>query len=127
MLINECIHQIYLLSIAIKSADAINPHDFESFSRSETNVALVFCVQMWTNSTERILLDSIICANLDGKIVHIQLILSVSVNFAEKKTFTQPFHPPRACCCLSRILVLSRSRSIELEFLSTNLLKIQSE
>ena len=62
-----------------------NPHDFESFSRSETNVALVFCVQMWTNSTERILLDSIICANLDVKIVHIQLILSVSVNFAEKK------------------------------------------
>ena len=64
-----------------------NPHEFESFSRSETNVALVFCVhvQMWTNSTERILLDSIICANLDGKIVHIQLILSVSVNFAEKK------------------------------------------
>ena len=65
-----------------------NLHDFESFSRSETNVALVFCVQMWTNSTERILLDSIICANLDGKIVHIQLILSVSVNFAEKNIYT---------------------------------------
>ena len=119
------IRSIYVLSIAIKSAD-----DFESSSQSDTNVALVFYVQMWRNSTERILLNSI-CANLcrwkhEHSTSHIQLILSVSVNFAQK-TFTQPFHPPRACCCLSRILVLSRSRSIELEFLSTNLLKIQSE
>ena len=79
------IRSIYVLSIAIKSAD-----DFESSSQSDTNVALVFYVQMWRNSTERILLNSISCANLcrwkheHSTYLHIQLILSVSVNFAQK-------------------------------------------
>ena len=46
----------------------------------DTNVALVFYVQMWRNSTERILLNSINCANLcrwkhEHSTSHIQLIL----------------------------------------------------